>query len=546
MSWFLCVISQKPFLEWEIEKFLQVHPQTPNTMIKPSFYFSYHCRPDLNFRKKPTDDDLNHKIVIGQGYVSKNTGFSQADEHDWQKLLDFEYLPADIDGHYLAIKIRDDFLQITSDMYGHYPVYYVDTEDYIIVSNKQHYVTSLMGKRPWDYSSLSALTLLNMPLQKTPFLKNVSILGEGSTLTIKNSKISVANRDLKFVSDKDPDIHTYLFSLKKAFELQLNENEFISLPFEAKYSSRFAFSVLCNKAKKTWGLYCLQSKNISPEKYLDSFILNKLRISYIPEFKDSSEVFLLYKDYVLSSCLSDFPEVFYLAGNYASTLNKEINFFSYQSEWLFEKDPLKKFEKMFKILKMKSYVHFKKHYVLENYFFRKEFYTFLLKGLSQHFEEFTQKMIVTETLYDQYYFFLKNYQINICARNLAWLNEFRNFYSPGMLYSLACHHLQQRFINKKISDISIDLHENLSEESKFFPKPKELHYNIPPYPNQNQLYFPLIINEIGGLIEKAQKMPYYNFSSLLKIYKKAQRGNDKAIAIMMKWASFEIWREFLE
>ena len=143
MSWFLCVISQKPFLEWEIEKFLKVHPHTTNTIIKPSFYFSYECREELLYRKKPSEDDPNLSLVFGRGYISKSTGYSIADEGDWDKLLNFEYLPTDIDGHYLALKIRDNFLQITCDSYRHYPVFYINTDDYIMISNKQHFISHI-------------------------------------------------------------------------------------------------------------------------------------------------------------------------------------------------------------------------------------------------------------------------------------------------------------------------------------------------------------------------------------------------------------------
>ena len=556
MSWFLCVVSQKPFLEWEIEKFLKVHPQTSNTIIKPSFYFSYDCRAELLYTKKPSEEDPNLSIVMGNGYISKSTGYSVADKNDWDKLLNFEYIPNDIDGHFLALKIRENFLQITTDMFGHYPVYYINFDDYIMVSNKQHFVSQLMGKRQWDYSSISALTLLTMPLEKKSFLKGISVLGEGATLTVRNNKIAIANRELKFISESELELQKYLFSFKKAYELQLNENDFIALPFEASQAARFAFSVWCNKAKKLYGLYYPSGSEIYPEKFLDSTAINKLKISIIPPFHEPNEVFLLYKDYVLKTGLSDFPEYFYLAGNYATTSphihgggrggTNEINLITNQSEWMFEKEPTKRIDKIFNILKGRSFSDFKKNYEGGNHFFRKEFYLFLLKGLKQHFDDCIQNMIFTDTIYDKYYFYIKNYHINICAGGIAWLNDFRNFYSPGMFYSLTCQHLQQRFTNKNIIETSVELHKSFAEESIFYPKPKEVKFTLPVYPNLNQVYFHLITNEIGQMMENAQKIPYYNLSSLLKIFKKAKKGNSKAIDIVMKWTAFEIWRGYLE
>ncbi|MCL2063067.1 MAG: hypothetical protein FWG98_01670 [Candidatus Cloacimonetes bacterium] len=559
MSWFLCIISQKPFLEWEIEKFLQVHPQTTNTIIKPAFYFSYSCRDELLFISKATEDDPTIKLVIGKGYILKGTGYSQADASDWNRLLNFEYLPSDIDGHYLALKIRENFLQITCDKFGHYPVYYINTEDYVMISNKQHYISQLMGQKQWDYAALSALALLPLRLEKRPFLRHLSMLKEGSTLTVDNNTIEVVNRELKFISSNDSDTQKYLFSLKKSFELQLKEKDFILIPFEADYSARFAFSIWCKKEKSKWGLYHFKPQNAKewgikdeitdPVEYIEDYVLSKLRIQNIPDNQDSNNLFSLYKDYVLHTGLADIPEYFYLAGSYDSetkSLQNDIYFLSHPTEWLFEKEPIKRLEKYFKILKSRSFTDFKKNYISKNHFFRKEFYPFLVKGLKQNFEDFTRKMYISETIYDKYHFLLTNHHINNRAVGLGWLNKYRNFFSPGMLYSLSCSHLQERFANNKIIETSLTLHSSFSEDSNDFPIPKEVKYTYPNYPNLNFQYFSLISNEIGLMIEKAEKIPYYHFSNLLKIFKKAKKGNDKSIEIIMKWVAFEIWREFIE
>ena len=549
MSWFLCVISQKPFLEWEIEKFLKVHPQTSNTIIKPSFYFSYDCREGMVYRQKSHEDDPTIKMVIGKGYISKSTGYSQADENDWDKLLNFDFLPTDIDGHYLALKIRDNFLQITCDMFGHYPVYYIDAEEYFIISTKQHFISQLIGKKQWDYCSLSALALLDMPLEKRAFLKKIAVLNEGSTLTVSYNKITVEKREIKFGTDDTIDTNKYFFSLKKAYEIQLNEGDFVFLPFEEKYSSRFAFSVWCNKAKKDWGLYHPKNSDVVPVEYIEDFVLSKLKIQNIPDFRDSKQIFAVYKDYVLSTGLAKIPEYFHLAGTAlmpSMPLKNEINIVSYHSEWLFEKEPLKKIEKIYKVFKDNSFNDFKKNFVSKNHFFRKEFYPFLLKGLKLHFDDFTKKMYTTETIYDKYFFLLRNYHTNIWARGLAWLNNYKNFYSPGLLYSLSCNHLQQRFNNKKISETSSTLHETFSAESLNYPKPKEPKYSLPLYPHKNMQFFPKITNEIGLMIENAENIQYYDFPLLLKMFKKANKGNPNAVDEMMKWTAFEIWRQYLE
>ena len=547
MSWFFCVMSPKPFLDWEMEKFLNVHPFTKNSIVRPMFYFTFDCRTDMLMRKKPTDEDMSYRIVMGKGYLSKNTGYSQADVNDWEKLLGLEYVPKDIDGHYVAIKLRDNFIQVTNDTFGHCPVYYAKVDDYIIVSSSQQFIAPLLYKKTWNYGAVSALALLPAPLERQSYLKNIHLLGAGATLTVRNGKIKVANRPLSFLTEEDSNIQKYFFSLKKAYELHLEENDFLSLPFENCYSSRFGVAVWSNKSKNDWGLYYKKKSDYYPEKYLEYSATKDLAIFTIPDFKDGDDVFRLYTEYVLKTGLSDFPEFFSLAGRFkAEKKQHEITVFSPMSEWLFETEPLKKVEKMFDIMKEEAFFNFKNNYLLNNYCFKRDFYSLLQKGIKQHFKEAVESIVFSKSLYDEYHFFMQSYNINIQAPQLAWLNDFRTFYSPGMLYSMSCKHIQQRLINKNIALQTNELRESFATEHLLYPKLKDNKFTFPLVPNHNKRYFPLIEGAIGELVEKSEECIYYNFSKLMKLYKKACTGNDKAIDNILKWTAFEIWREFLD
>ncbi|MCK9329893.1 MAG: hypothetical protein PHY08_06510 [Candidatus Cloacimonetes bacterium] len=551
MNWFFCVISQKPFLEWEIERFIKTHPQTKNTIIKPSFYFAYDALQEQLLFEKPTEDNLFYKIIIGKGFISKSTGYSQADMNDWKQLLNYEILPNEIDGHYLAIKIKEDHFEVSNDALGHYPVYFAKSEGYCIASNHQEYVASVLSKKQWNYSAISALALLNIPLQKESFLKQINLLKTASTLKMKPNKMIVGNRDINFLNDQKIDSKNYLFVLKKAFELQLNDNDFVSIPFKNDYSSRLAVSIYCNKAKKSWGLYSQRSfnKQISdyPERYLDSLILNNLKIKNIPEINDLDDLLSLYNDYIMQTSLANFPMFFNLAGKFQQNMDKiEFNLLSDPSEFFFEKSPENAIDKLYNILKNNDFNQFIKAYSIENNFFRKEFYSFLFKGLKQHFKNASDSLIYTNSKYDLYHFYLSRYQMNLFTTGIAWLNNYRLFFSPGLFYNLICCHIYQRMYNPKIIDLSQDFYLELAPECKKFPKLKPNKFDIQTYPNKNLQYFPLISNEIGKFIEKAEKIPYYDFDKLIKTFKKAQKHNLKAINIILKWYSFEINRNFLE
>jgi len=480
---------------------------------------------------------------MGRGYLSLNTGYTQADNNDWEKLLNLEYIPKDIDGHYIAIRFKEDYLQVTNDLCGYYPVYYAQTEDYFIVSNKQQYISLLLTKKTENYFSLANLALITIPLYKSSYINEIKKMDDGSTLTIKKNKMILSHRELNYLIERDHDINNYWFSLKKSFELQLKENDFIILPFENTHSSRLALSIYCNKLKKEWGLLDLKTNGFTLQKYLHSNISNNLKIFTIPDLKKENEVWDLYTDYVLNTGLSDFPWFFSLAGKFKEEKGlHEINLLTKQAEWFFEKEPLRRIEKLYSIMKTKSFSKYKKLTILNNNLYRKDFYKFLLNDIEKNFFQTANSLLNTNTIYDRYYFFLDVFHLKLNVSGFAWLNDFRHFYSPGLLYSMNCKHLQQRLYNKHISSLSCDFYNNFSDEFQEFPKIKEVKNVLPNFPNQNHLYFPFIENKIGEMIESAEKIPYYDFTALLKVFKKAKNGNLQHIQTILKWVSFDLWR----
>ena len=543
MSFFLCVISQKPFLEWELEKFLQIHPKTANTIVKPAFYFAYDCREELLYKKHPTQDDPSLKIVIGHGYLSKNTGYAQADASDWEKLIKGEYRPSDIDGHYIALKVRENFLQATNDIYGHCPVYYAQVQDYSIVSNKQDYIAQFLEQKAWNYPAVAALALLQLPLERQTLLSEISMLQGGSTVTLKRGKFTTTTH--KVETYKDIENQKYLFALKKAFELQLKPNDCMSLPFENNHAARFAFSIWCHKAKKIWGLYHLQGSQHIPEDYLDPFILSSLKISGVPDLTIADDTFKMYEDFVLYTALSSVPDIFTLAGNFKKEKGvNEINLIATHAEILFEKEHTKRVEKLYQILKSGNFADFKKKYAIENDFYDKEFYALLCKGLELHFQETYKKIMQNKSNIDDIY--INQWHSMANATPLAWLNNFRTFYSPAMLHSLISMHLQMRHKDKNIGNVANELHKTLATESTEFPKIIETKHSYPDTPNKNHAIFPLIEQEIQEMIAQTENIPYYKFANLIKIFKRAKKKSIKDIDKIMKWTAFEIWRKRIE
>jgi len=562
LNWFLCIISKKPFLEWEIERFIQVHPASKSTIIKQSFYFAYDCPEDLLYLKSPSPEDHSLRYVMGRGYLKKSTGYGMADGNDWDRLLNQQYQPKDIDGHFVAVKINNDYVQVTNDVFDHYPIYYSIAEDYFIVSNIQYAIAAILSKKEMNFAGLSNLALIDTPLERKGLYTNINVLSAGSTITCQRQKVTLNNRAVNFINEAEQDPTKYLFSFKKAFELQIDDqSDYFCIPFDCNFASRFAFATWYTKARHKWGIYYVKNSKYTPEDLLDPDILANVNISCVPDLTEKPkkvifqpntdylkhEIWNMYRSYVLSTGLSNFPELFALAGAFKKEEGiSEINMISEPSEWLFEKAPIEKTMRIFKTLTTKKFSNYKKMAISDNLFFHKDFYIPMLVGAEASFKEVAEKTMLTGTAYDYYHFFIKHCLVSGYSASLGWINSYRHFYSPGLLYSLTCGHVQQCLNDKKFPLKTSQLHLEICEDSKDYPKPLERKNIYPKTYNRNSQYFPFITSHIASMIERAENVPLYNMPKVRKLFQKAMSGNAEAITSILKWTAFELWREYIE
>jgi hypothetical protein len=326
----------------------------------------------------------------------------------------------------------------------------------------------------------------------------------------------------------------------------------MSLPIDTNMSSKLAYSIWFNKPKRNWGLYYHANSQYKPEKYIDVFTLSNLRVLNYPDFTSGDEVFALYKSYVLATGRSDFPLEFMYAGTFAVDKNvREVTLLSNYTEWLFENEPPKSSKNMLAIFLKNDFRKFISSYVIKNHFFTETFYKRLMKELETFYEEYRKDVITNERPllksdiegFESHLFYINHFIKSKGATIIAWLNNFRHFYCPGMLYSLMTTHLQQVLVNKKEAINLNELPLTLAKESDRYPKEKTGLIKVIKPTNSNKQYFPFIENQVKEMIENATDITLYDFAKLQKIYKKAVAKDEAAIAIVLKWVSFEIIRE---
>jgi hypothetical protein len=547
MNWFVCVISKQPFLEWELEKCLKLHPKCDHSIIKPTFYFAYQCNEDMQIVALPTEYDLSLKLVMGRGYINKTTGYALADISDYQKLFNKTFTPKDIDGHYIAIKIKENFAQVVLDSIGFSTVFFHEGRDSIVISNLQYYIHSMIDKNEINLCALANIGVLSTPLDKIASNNKIETLPPGATLTCKNYVINIKKSNVSFVCKDDRDI---LISYKHSILLQSQPNDMLYIPFENSFTSHLAFSVLHSSNKNNWGLF-LSDKKFLPSKYLSELEISQLSFTKIKDFLTvnknvsksvSEETFNLYKNYVVMTGLSDFPPFFNLCRNIKEKKeNNEIFLLSYFTEWIFS-NIFEQAESLFNILKKKSLKNFKSKFILENEFYNKEFYQLLIQGAEKQFEDLCRDFSYSDTPIDLINFWIKYYFSQILAPGFAWINSFGHFYSPTMLYSLFSAHFYHRFKDKKFSSRLSEMPISLSDTIANFPKIKKNKYDYQNFSESNSLFFPSIASKIEDLIKDCQANEYYDMEKVKKIFIKAQKGHKDSIATILKWCSFEIHR----
>jgi len=547
MSWFICVLSKKPLLDWEVVIFHQTHPQTEYVVENKNFYLAFAAQKGQFTYRKSDEEESGYYLQLGHGYIAKNTGYCPADLLDWKKLLTQEYAPKDIDGHYVVLKIKPDYVQITNDPLGHYPLYYIKQDDYFVASNCLNYLAPLVSNRTLKYSSFASLALCPFPLVKESLLNKVQLAQSGSTITYHTDRITKSTSKINFLADNSLGGEDYLFYLRKVFDLQLPHLVCMVFPWENSFTSRYAFSVFKDQNPQHWGLAIQQNSTFLPNKFLLSEEALKYQYFLFSPSLNPETIWQNYQSFVLTTGLSDFPVFFDWASSFSSPTGKKIIFhFSKASEWLFAKKPLSKTDFLFNLLKKNSFSAFKSQYVTQNHFFNQEFYSFLLTDLKKMLSRAIQELATTGTVYDQYLFYIENLHLPTFAPSLVWLNNFHHFYSPGLLYSFVCRHVLQRLTNPHFYQKKQDNIPFFNPNLKKYPQVRKEKWTLLNMPHRNEEFFPLIEHKVGEMLAQANSVAYYDFKALVKLFGRAKKKNTQAISLILKWTACEIWRKAIE
>jgi len=553
MSWLFCVLSNKPFLKWEIDKFLELHLNPSLNKIKPSFYLAVGgSEKNICFKYDNYEEDSGF-VVIGNGYLKKDTGFGIAEKNDWIKFINGEIPSEDMNGQFAVLKWNTQFLEAWNDTLGLKDLYFSKSQGYVIISSRLDWVSEFLNKKPWNYDAFGAMTLLPNMLLPQSLLKNVFRLGMGGYVKANNSKFHLGNRKQKITSDElDPE-NRYFFNLNRAINLHLDIDQKIIMPADNNFNNRYLLSYFLNKAKKNWS-------ELEPDPALKDELEHFLQFQNVflipseqnPGLDDKNRLLNLWNDYILSEVSANLPaELNFVQlfsdmnkNDYSLYLPLSHNFFIHKSNYLESRLLLKGIEE-------NNPEYLLKYFGDDYSWLRKEFYLFLKKGALNHLTEFleymnNQNLNSSEQKLQFMHFHLDS--INHNARKTEWLNRFGNVYSPYLLNELFKLRLNLNLQNSELYKLYLAQLEKNYPELLFHLKFKETRIDLRQSSSLDHRLFDLFKDDIIETLssKEIKHSPYYNHKKLDKIINKLNSGHQNYKKIALKCYAFELWRKQLE
>lgn len=553
MSWLFCVLSHKPFLKWEIEKFIQTHKTASVTKIKPSFYLAAGGFEDNLILKYDNYEQDSGYLVLGNGYLSKDTGFGNAEPNDWKRLIDGDISWEDMNGQFVVFKWNTEYIEAWNDSLGMKDLYFSRSQGYVIISSRLDWLTDFLDKKPWNYNAFGAMTLLPNMLLSQSLLKNVFRLGMAGYVKANQSKFQIGNRRQQFVNDDYNQENKYFFNLNRAIGLQIEIDKKIIIPSENNFANRYLLSTLLNKPKKNWAL-------LEPDTYkkdeLEHFLQfqNALLIpsEKNPGLDDNKRLLNLWKDYILSTVSSNLPSELNYVQLYANLNKNEYTLFLPELHNLFlQKQDYSISRSLTKAFEENDPESLFKYFALDHSWLREEFYVFLKKGAIQHIQEYldlmndqhlnslTQKQQLTHLLMDG---------LNHQSDKISWLNQFGKTYSPFLISELIKERLSLDLKNSELFKVYHTQLENNYPELLFHLKYKEEKIDLRNAYSLDNRLFEIFKDDITETLTSrdVKKSPYYNHKKLDKIVSKLNSDNKKIKRTALKCYAFELWRQHLE
>lgn len=551
MSWIFCVNSNKPFLKWEIDKFIETHKTTEHCVITPSLYLAFSAH-----EKHLTIHYDNYQrtagwIVVGTGILLKETGYGFADKNDWQRLISGDINWQDMNGQYLVFKWNENNIEIWNDTLGFKDLFYTRSQGYAIYSTRLDWISDYMPQKKWDYKAFGSMLLCGNLLHSQPLLKDVYQLGSAGFVKATQLRFQAGNRKFSFREMDKTDINQYFFYLNKALLLVPESNHLLLSKEEKSTAQRYLLSLLLNKAKNKWSV--LEPSDIND---LNEFLIMQSALNFSseknPGLDSDKRLFNLWKDFLYSSFSLDFPNDINLLQS-APEINKASYFFQINDfhEFFFSKDDLSVPRPLKKYWSSNDIDDYLKVFKTDYSWLREEWLIFFRKGLQQYLNEQNteiNKFQLSDMEDKNNLLEVQLKAIRKYAPRHNYLSQMINVYSPFLNFSLIRMRMNLDISMEDLNSLYLKQIEKNYPELLFYLKFKEKKRLL----QDEEIIDPFMFNQFKEEIfdtlrsKDSIQSPYYQNKKIEKMISKANSGQTKYNKTIIQCFAFELWRKKLD
>jgi hypothetical protein len=183
------------------------------------------------------------------------------------------------EGHYACLLIKNDTVYLFNDLHGLRDIYYIKDNNSILFSTRIDFITPFLENAEVNLEELSSVWLLPHQLVPGTKIKNISKLGPGGCLTIKDNNISHSRESWLPDFNKHTSPDEFITNLKQATLFPLAKGGKLNLGLSGGIDSRVLLSLLLPQNKDNWGTHTFGDEHL-PDVELSQRMTSELGITH--------------------------------------------------------------------------------------------------------------------------------------------------------------------------------------------------------------------------------------------------------------------------
>jgi hypothetical protein len=221
------------------------HTTPLNIISTPHLYVAVGGNPDTAIWEDDAETSTGW-AVVGTGMMRTSSGVSILTPKEWQPLLAQESFDADsIDGHFVALRWKDDRIECLTDQLGQRTAYFASYDGGICISTRIDWVAQTTGHTELDFASLGSRWLLFNQVSYDSCVAGIERLGPGGSATFSNGVLTGSTPSKPWLPSFEPGTTDTAMDVVRDFaQCGLHHHHTPTLGLSGGLDSRFLLALL--------------------------------------------------------------------------------------------------------------------------------------------------------------------------------------------------------------------------------------------------------------------------------------------------------------